>query len=239
MLTLNQMIGQIEEALNINSDDSNLSERYIIDLINQSRAFHLRNELNKFRTADDTVIQNLPCVELAVSDATLVPGLTLPTECRLLRSINRLPDTIELHHTDGIVSVGSVQFLEIPFSHVDFKRIPYINYSRFTKNVVYSFLLDGYLFLYSVGNNKYSLMETVMVRGIFEDPTAAAEFCNLDGSPCFNYDSPYPIASWMFETLVKPQVLQQVSIKLSSSQDNENNANDDIGKGARQPAQPE
>ena len=115
MLTLNQMIGQIEEALNINSDDSNLSERYIIDLISQSRAFHLRNELNKFRTADDTVIQNLPCVELAVSDATLVPGLTLPTECRLLRSINRLPDTIELHHTDGIVSVGSVQFLEIPF----------------------------------------------------------------------------------------------------------------------------
>lgn len=224
MLTLNQMISQVQEALNLNSDDSNISDRYLIDLINQARAFHLRNELNKFRTADDTVIQNLPCVDLEITNATLIPGLTLPTGCKLLKSKERIPDTVELHHTDGIVSVGSVQFLEIPFSYVDFKKIPYINYSRFTKNVVYSFLLDGYLYLYSVGNNKYALMETVMVRGIFEDPTQAASFCDLDGQPCFNYDSPYPIQSWMFETLVKPQVLQQLTIKLQAPLDDDNDA---------------
>ena len=224
------MIGQIEEALNINSDDSNLSNRFLIDLINQARAFHLRNELNKFRTPDDTIIQNLPCVDLEITDATLVAGLSLPTECKLLKSKKRLPDTVELHHTDGFLSVGSIQFLEIPFSYVDFRKISYINYSRFTKNVVYSFLLDGYLYAYSTGNDKYGLIETVMVRGIFEDPTEAAEFCDMQGQPCFNYDSPYPIQSWMYEALVKPQVLQQVSLKLRSPEDNENNAHDDINK---------
>ena len=227
MLTLNQMIGQIYEGLNINTDDTVLEERYLIDLINQARAFHLRNELNKFRTADDTVIQNLPCVDLVIADATLVPGLSLPSGCKLLKSKNRLPDTIELHHTDGIVSVGSVQFLNIPFSYVDFKKVPYLGYSRYTKNVVYSFLLDGYLYLYSHGNSKYALMETVMVRGIFEDPTQAANYCDLEGQPCFNYNSPYPIASWMFEVAVKPQVMQQVAMKLQQPIDMDNDGNDD------------
>lgn len=222
MLTMNQMIGQIQEALNLNSDDSNVSDRLMVDLINQSRAFHLRNELNKFRTADDTVIQNLHCVELEITDATLVPGLSLPTGCKLLKSKRPLPDTIELHHTDGIVSVGSVQFLEIPFSYVDFKKIPYINYTRFTRNVVYSFLLDGYLFMYSPGNSKYGLIETVMVRGIFEDPMEAGNYCES----CFDYESPYPIQSWMFETLVKPQVLQQLVVKIQSPLDEENDASD-------------
>ena len=239
MLTLNQMIGQVEEALNINSDDSNVSTRYLIDLINQARAFHLRNELNKFRTADDTIIQNLPCVELEITDATLIPGLSLPTGCKLLRSKKRIPDTVELHHTDGILSVGSVQFLQIPFSYVDFKRIPYISYTRFTRNVIYSFLLDGYMYFYSVGNNKYAMMETAMIRGIFEDPTEAAEFCDLEGKECFNYDSPYPIQSWMYEALVKPQVLQQVALKMATPQDAENNANDDTARtGGAPPRQP-
>ena len=222
MLTMNQMIGQIQEALNLNSDDSNVSDRLMIDLINQSRAFHLRNELNKFRTADDTVIQNLHCVELEITDATLVPGLSLPTGCKVLKSKKLIPDTVELHHTDGIVSVGSVQFLEIPFSYVDFKKIPYINYTRFTRNVVYSFLLNGHLFMYSSGNTKYGLIENVMVRGIFEDPVEAGNYCE----PCFDYDSPYPIQSWMFETLVKPQVLQQLAIKGQSPLDDENDAAD-------------
>jgi hypothetical protein len=222
MLTLNQMIGQVQEAFNLNSDDSNVSDRLFIDLINQARAFHLRNELNKFRTADDTIIQNLPCVELEITDATLVPGLSLPTGCKLLKSKKPLPDTVELHHTDGIVSVGSVQFLEIPFSYVDFKKIPYISHTRFTKNVVYTFLLGGHLFVYSSGNSKYGLVEQIMVRGIFEDPVEAGNYCE----PCFDYDSPYPIQSWMFETLVKPQVLQQLTIKLQSPLDDENDATD-------------
>ena len=170
-MTLNQMIGQIQESLSFNSDDSDVSDRLLIDLINQARAFHLRNELNKFRTPDDTIIQNLSCVELEITDATLITGLCLPTGCKLLKSKKRIPDTVELHHTDGILSVGSIQFLEIPFSYVDFRKISYINYSRFTKNIIYSFLLGGYLYVYSIGNKKYGLIDTVMVRGIFEDPT--------------------------------------------------------------------
>ena len=218
------MIGQIQESLSFNSDDSDVSDRLLIDLINQARAFHLRNELNKFRTPDDTIIQNLSCVELEVTDATLITGLCLPTGCKLLKSKKRIPDTVELHHTDGILSVGSIQFLEIPFSYVDFRKISYINYSRFTKNIIYSFLLGGYLYVYSIGNKKYGLIDTVMVRGIFEDPTEAADFSDIDCEPCFSYDSPYPIQSWMYEALVKPSVLQQLTIKLQSPLDNENDA---------------
>ena len=57
MLTLEKMIGQLEEAININSDDTVFSDRLFIDLINQARAVFIRQDLNKKRTADPTIIK--------------------------------------------------------------------------------------------------------------------------------------------------------------------------------------
>lgn len=227
MLTLNQILGQLHESFNIDSDDTIFSDRYLIDLVNQARAVFLRQDLNKGRTADPTIIQELPCVELEIVDAVLCSGLDFPGGCKLLRSKAKIPDTIELHHNDGILSVRPVQLLSSPFSYVDYKRIPYIKYSRFGGNMIYGFLLDGYMYVYSPCNTKYLMLETIHIRGIFEDPTEAGNFLNETGEPCFTKDSPYPIATWMFESAVKPHVLQQMAFKLQIPDDKDNNADDD------------
>tara|TARA_R110000796_G_scaffold57700_2_gene133182 strand:- start:18229 stop:18993 length:765 start_codon:yes stop_codon:yes gene_type:complete len=227
MLTLEKMIGQLEEAININSDDTVFSDRLFIDLINQARAVFIRQDLNKKRTADPTIIQELPCVEMEPTTAALCGCLDIPGNCQLLRSKKKIPDTIELSHNDGILSVRPVQIIQAPFSYVDYKRIPHIHYSRFTKNVIYAFLLDDYMYLYSPGQEHYGLIEQIHIRGIFEDPTEAGNFVNSCGDPCFTQESNYPVATWMFESAIKPHILQQMVVKTQAPLDKDNNANDD------------
>ena len=227
MLTLEKMIGQFEEVINIDSDDSVFSDRFFIDLINQARAVFIRQDLSKNRTADPTIIQELPCVEMEVTEAHLCGCLDLPGDCKLLRSKNKIPDTIELSHNDGIISVRPVQILQAPFSYVDYKRIPHIHYSRFTKNAMYAFLLDDYMYVYSPGQEHYGLIEYIHIRGIFEDPTEAGNFTNECGDACFTQESNYPIATWMFESAIKPHILQQMVVKTQFSDDKDNNADDD------------
>ena len=227
MLTLEKMIGQLEEAININSDDTVFSDRLFIDLINQARAVFIRQDLNKKRTADPTIIQELPCVEMEPTTAALCGCLDIPGNCQLLRSKKKIPDTIELSHNDGILSVRPVQIIQAPFSYVDYKRIPHIHYSRFTKNVIYAFLLDDYMYLYSPGQEHYGLIEQIHIRGIFEDPTSLADFntCS-DNSKCWTPNDPYPLNQWMW-AYMKETIVQQLLRKKSIPMDDNNNANDD------------
>lgn len=227
MLTLNQMISQLEEAINIDSDDTVFSERLFVDMINQARAVFIRQDLNKNRTADPTIIQELPCVEMEITEAHLCGCLDIPGDCKLLKSKHKIPDTIELSHNDGIVSVRPVQLLQAPFSYVDYKRIPHISHSRFTGNVVYAFLLDDHMYLYSPKQSHYGMIETVHIRGIFEDPTQVGNFVNDCGDPCFTKDSNYPVSMWMFESAIKPHIMQQMMLKNQAVADKNNDSNDD------------
>lgn len=242
MLTLNQMISQLEEAFNIDSDDTVFSERLFIDMINQARAVFIRQDLNKNRTADPTLIQELPCVEMEITEAHLCGCLDIPGDCRLLKSVQRIPDTIELSHNDGILSVRPVQLLQAPFSYVDYKRIPHIHYSRFTGNVIYAFLLNDYMYLYSPKQSHYGMIEQIHIRGIFEDPTQVGNFQNECGDSCFTKESAYPISMWMFEAAIKPHIIQQMATKLQFIDDKNNDADDDtldinVGRASARAAQ--
>ena len=221
------MLGQLYEMGNIDSDDSVFTDRLLIDFINQARAVFVRQDLNKNRTADPTLIQELPAVEMEIVDAHLCPSLDIPSGCKLLKSKNKIPDTIELYHNDGIISVRPVQLLQVPFSYVDYKRIPYIHYSRFAKKAIYTFMLNDHMYMYSPEQSHYAMIERIHIRGIFEDPTAAGNFDDGCGNPCFTKDSLYPVSTWMFEAAIKPHIIQQMQLKAQTVDDKNNNADDD------------
>ena len=83
------------------------------------------------------------------------------------------------------------------------------------------------MYLYSPGQEHYGLIEQIHIRGIFEDPTEAGNFVNSCGDPCFTQESNYPVATWMFESAIKPHILQQMVVKTQAPLDKDNNANDD------------
>ena len=83
-MTGNELIYQIFEDFNIDSVDSNISEKYIIQLINQQRALFLTNEGNKRgHTLDSKLIQTLKPSNIEKVSTVLSNDLGLTSECFL------------------------------------------------------------------------------------------------------------------------------------------------------------
>jgi hypothetical protein len=228
MLRIDQIVSQYEEALDITTADTDFTYDYYVDLTNQQRALHIRNEQNKrSRTFDDTIVQTIGCLPMKVVNSVLCCGEEL-TDCVILRSVSKLPDTVEFHDKDGIISVGSPQLTHKKLNHVDYQTIPYRGSNKISAKEMFSFIMDGYLYLYSKRTDVL-VVKYVMVRGVFEDPLALEAFqCSeTDASPCFNkLTSDYPMSSWMWESLVKPGVLRQLMTELGIPKDTSNDNRD-------------
>jgi hypothetical protein len=237
MLTLRDYHSQLDEALNINNSDSRFDTLYYTDLMNENRSLAMRNEYNKNREIDPNVQQTIPCEDLELVDPHNCPCSDIPIGCKILRTKNPIPNTIELHHKKTITSVGPVIITAKRFSLIDYSRVPYIGEGRTTAKTVYAFLYDNYIYVISKDPDVV-LMKKIAIRGVFEDPTALRTFTNCaTGNLCWTPDSTYPINEWMW-VYIKEQILQKLMPKLQIPVDDNNNANDDMGDGQRpQPQQ--
>ena len=74
--------------------------------IKNQRALWLRNELNKNRTIDPNIVQDLGCIELELADKA--ECCDLEDGCKILRTNVTIPNTIELHNKTGITRVAPI-----------------------------------------------------------------------------------------------------------------------------------
>jgi hypothetical protein len=224
MLSLQDLHAQIDESLAINSIESSFSYEFYTDLINEQRSLWLRNEYNKNRSIDPYVVQTLGCVELEPVNP-IDCCITVPTGCKVLRTVKPIPNTIEFFYTKGIVSVGSPDIVQARLSLIDYARIAFIGHGRTTAKRVYAFLYDGYMYLISKGP-EYLMTKYVTIRGIFEDPTTLGAFINCETKQtCWKPSDPYPLNMWMW-SYIKPYILQQLMQKGVIQLDDANNAQD-------------
>lgn len=229
-LTLNQLYSQIELELGINSDDANFSRRFIYDLIINTRSIDLRNEYNRSRTMGQENLQVIPCIELELVDSSTCCG-DLLTGCKVLRTVLPFPPTIEFHNREGIENIRLNNVLGKDIIYLDATRVPYVGSSTFANNMIFAFRWNEHLYIYSK-NEKYQLVDSITVRGLFIDPVAAAKVgCNDNGSNCLTEEDSFPIATWIWESLTKPKIVQKLMGTQYLPIDNSNNAKDDINSG--------
>jgi hypothetical protein len=224
MLSLEDLHAQIDESLAINSVESSFSYEFFTDLINEQRSLWLRNEYNRNRSIDPYIIQDLKCLELTLVNP-IDCCVTVPDGCKVLRTLHKIPNTIEFYYTKGIVSVGPADIIKPRFILVDYSRVPYIGHGRTTKKAIYAFLYDSYLYIISKSSD-HLMMKYLTVRGLFEDPTSLGEFVNCETNlSCWKPSDPYPINQWMW-AYIKPIILQQLMQKGVFPIDDANNAED-------------
>jgi hypothetical protein len=222
-LTLNKMFSQLDEEMQINSDDSVFDRRFYLDLIEQTRAVDLKNEYNRLRSVHPSIKQHI-CVPLELVDSYTCCDEVV-SGCKVLRSTFPLPDTIELHQKDGIISIKPPLIVSKNINYVPYNRVASLGYDSVTSKLLYSFLYDGYLYLYSK-EEKYKLIDKVVVTAIFSNPYAASQV-SCDGADCLTYDDNYPLVEWMWESLTKPKLIQKLLAKQFLPKDENNNAQDD------------
>lgn len=222
MLTLIKIRSQIEEALNINSDDSTFDYRLYDDLVSQKRAKWLRFNYEKNRTYDESLTQTF-CMDLELVNKEECCDLGFTTNCKVLRTVQKLPTPIELKFSDGILDVRPATLFTISFTKIDYSRLSTVKYSRWNTSTIYVFRYKDRLYFYS-GNPKHLLMEKVLVRGIFLDPLEGAKL-GCTGS-CVSEEDDYPMSAWFFDQFVKPDVVQELMGRYRLSKDESNDGKD-------------
>ena len=224
MLPLIDLHSQLDEALNVNSIDSEFSDLFYTDLINEQRALFLRNEYNKSRTIDPNIQQEIPCLEMELVDPQTCCDLDISLDCKVLRSKKTIPNTVELFFRKAITAIGPVDITKKRYTVIDYNRVPYAGNGRTTSKAVYAFLYADYVYIISK-NPTINLVDKITVRGVFEDPSKLGEFVNCANKPCWSPYDIYPLNQWTW-AYIKPQILQQLMQKQAIPQDNENDSKD-------------
>ncbi len=232
MLTLNKLIYDLWEIVRPNlSDDDNFDKRQLAFWIKNQRALWLRNELNKNRTIDDNVIQDLGCLELELADKA--DCCELSDGCKILRTKETIPNTIELHNKTGITRVAPIDKISIPFSFVSYERAIYSGNGKYNKNAIFTFLLNDRIYVMSKNDSLSKYITHINVRGVFEDPEEAARFTHCDGTPCYTDNDKYPLNRWMVDYM-KAEILNlNFNAALQAVEDTSNNAKADNNNEAK------
>ena len=227
MITLNKLIYDLWELVRPNlSDDDNFDKRQLAFWIQTQRALLVRNELNKNRTIDDNLIQDLGCLELELADKA--DCCDISDGCKILRTKDVIPNTIELHNKSAITRVAPIDKHTIPFSHVSYERAIWSGNGRFNVDQIFTFELNDRIYLKATNDSLLKYITDINVRGVFEDPTEVGKFTQCaNDTICYTNDSKYPINAWMVDYM-KAAILQlNFQTALQAPQDNTNNAKAD------------
>ena len=132
------------------------------------------------------------------------------------------------------MSIGPAQVSAERYSYSNYDRIQFVGFSKYTGNVIYAFDLDSHMYIFSRSNKDYLLTEKIMIRLIPSNPMDLINYLTCAGKPCFSAQSEYPIDLWMWQTTVKPYIINEIAMKLGIPMDTENNAKDDtLNQGAK------
>jgi hypothetical protein len=129
------------------SDDSEIDIRQIKYWIKNQRSLFIRHELNKKRTIDPDLVQTI-CADLEEVDPSDCCGITL--DCgKILRTTKEVPAVMEMHHREAITRVGPVNRMKPAFSYIEYDRVPYAGSGKFNGHLMYAFLHDKYMYIFS------------------------------------------------------------------------------------------
>lgn len=229
-MTLREYIYDLKMLLRNNRlvDDDRLTDRLVKEWINTSRAEGIKKESAKPGwQVPEQLIQSLGCINLEVSDRSHCPSL-LTTGGSILRTSQDIPKTVSLRNRDGIIEVGPVDKIALPFSYVPIHRARFIGNGKFNSTAISAFMFDKRIYLWANLTNAsfYKYIRYIGVRAICEDPTEAARFNHVDGTPCYTDDSEYPMDVWMWNYIKNDLAEKVIKYLLEVPVDKTNNAED-------------
>jgi len=225
-MTLNQIIYDLRGIISQQhlADDTRLDDRLLKEWVHTTRAVWIRRESSKGGWQIDRQITQDVHDTLEVSDRSKVSNLV--TGGSILRSSTDIPKTIELKNKSGIIEVGPVEKIALPFSFVPLHRARTFASGRFNGSAICAFLYGSRIYLWANMTNEsfYKYIRYIVVNGIFEDPTEAEQFTHVDNTPCYSDDDEYPMNSWMWKFAREELLQANFELLTKAPEDRDNDA---------------
>ena len=156
------------------------------------RAMLLRRDFVKNGLISRHSEQSLGCIELEKVNASQC--CSLPLDCDVVRTVVDIPRTVRYNFQDAITHVSDPSgIITIPV--VDPLTVQFLPYDRFTKNTRKAYMIEDRLYIYNPGG-----MDTINIRGVFEDPEEVAKF-ECDGSDCYDDSANFPLPMDMVQAI--------------------------------------
>ena len=218
MPNLNQLVYDLKNTGygGMQGDDVPVSDRQVAYWFGLYRSIMLEQLFGKQRSIPDIFVQHLECVQLECVDA--VECCELKSDHKILRSTQKLPETIQRNGKNTILAVSSAD-KKVAFSETSFFRQRTDKYAKYTGNEHRWYIKNGYLYL----TNDH-LTEWVSVSGVFEDPTEVINFTDCDGKLCFTWDDTYPITNAMANKITSMILQERLGVTLQAPIDETNDA---------------
>lgn len=210
----------------LTSDDETLSDRQLLFIFNYYRAKLIREDLNKGRTIDRSIVQNLGCVPVECVDAGECCELT-DTGTTVIRTKEPIPGLLEIYDRDLLTFVGTVD-KTISFQISSEAQIRWSSNNKYTGKSPKAFMRDSKNYLYIA--NAPRGIELINIQGIFENPVEASKFNHCDGEPCFTDDSEYPISAHMLPIINELIMTKELKGLVTTPSDETNNTTEDAGQ---------
>jgi hypothetical protein len=174
--------------------NEHISLRQLEFNVHHYRAMLARRDFERNQLISRHLEQDLGCVELVRVDASRCCGF--PIGCEVSMSKLPIPRTIRFNMRDGITHISDPTGLNtIPL--IDPIAVQHLPWDRFTKRTRKAYMIQDHLFIYNPDG-----MDTVNIRGVFEDPTDLAKF-KCGSSACYDPDSPYPMPADLVQALTE------------------------------------
>lgn len=202
-----------------NPNEFRIPDEQIYWWIDEIRAVLISQSLAKKDDLNDTWLQTISCMELEQADES--ECCLVDTDCYVLKTVEKIPTTIDTWKNNWIVSVTTASGEPISKSNRFANR--YQKYSKYTGSARYYYLKNDYLYIVND-----QLLEYVNVTGLFQSPSDLAAYVTCEDEECFTQDSPYPISANMANQVVDIIVKTKVIPFMQFPSDNENNANNNV-----------
>lgn len=223
MNTYGQLVYMVIDELKGDSDDFTYTEDHVIFLLNNYRAFLLKQRYSDIKKPMPESNYQTLCME--TMEVPAIAGV--PCEGgSYLRTVNKVPFTMKIGNP-RVYPVDFYQGSNITF--ISRERMKYVGYNKYMQNIIYCSLgPDNYLYFTS-SNPQFLYLENIKFTAVFEDAKAASELeCTPeDGKACDIIDKVFPIEESLVPTLIE-LVVKELKPATYSPADELNNANDDL-----------
>lgn len=198
---------RVELLHNDKMDNKYNDNRFLYELINTQRNTWLKNEMNKGRSIEDNIRQSINGLELQVADASTFP--LIATNSRVLRTIDKIPRTIERLHNDTILQVRNSNLVSQKYNYVHRDKFPFVGNGRFNKSDIFITLYNDHLYVkLQKENPKIAMLTHLTIEGVFEDPREPYYFKDEARKATYDvYLEEYPLSRAMW-TYIKGVILQ-------------------------------
>ena len=217
MPTLGEIIADIRNIATSGSNpvEFKIEEKQIEFWCNQIRSVLISQAIQRKQDLSDLWIQSISCLQLEQADES--ECCNAPVGCYVLKSVKKIPRTIESWTDNTIVKVVTPKGSIISKSN-NFE-VQYNKYNKYTGSKRNWYIKNDYLYI-----TNEDLLDTVTIYGLFEDPSDLSEFISCDNNSCFNWDSIYPCSQKMADSITNIVLKTKVFPYLQLPADNVNDA---------------